>query len=107
MADTLLTSMELSPAEAKEESGATPEAPKYPWGLCIDLNEDTLKKLGITDLPAVGSSMLITAKADVQSAGESQYQGDDTKRMNLSLQITDMSMSPAAKDVAASLYNGK
>lgn len=102
---TTLLSMELSPAEAKQEVACEPEAPKYPWGLCIDLNEDSLKKLGIDTLPEVGSTMSIIARADVQSASESQYNGDKEKRMSLSLQITDMAVAPAAKDVAGALYS--
>jgi hypothetical protein len=102
--DTLLTSMELSPAEAKEETSPEAEAPKYPWGLCIELNEDSLKKLGITSLPAVGATMSIVAKAEVQSASESQYQGDKDTRMSVSLQITDMAVAPVAKDMSATLY---
>lgn len=104
MADTLLTSMELSAAEAKQETSPEYEAPKYPWGLCIDLDEDSLKKLGITALPEVGSNMSIIAKAEVQSASESQRQGDKEKRMSLSLQITDMAVTPAAADLASALY---
>lgn len=105
--DTLLTSMELSATEAKQETEVYSEPPKYPWGLCIDLNEDALSKLGITTLPEVGAVMTIVAKADVQSASTSQYQGDKEKRMSLSLQITDMAVSPVARDVAGTLYNGK
>lgn len=103
---TTLLSMELSPTEAKQESACEPEPPKYPWGLCIDLNEDSLQKLGIDTLPELGTTMTIVAKAEVQSASSSQYQGDEKPRMNLSLQITDMAIAPAAKDVAGALYGG-
>lgn len=99
-----LISMELSPAEAKEETSPAYEAPKYPWGLCIDLNEDALKKLGIDKLPDVGSTMSIVAKAEVQSASESQYQGDEAKRMSLSLQITDMAVASVIGDITNVLY---
>lgn len=102
---TTLLSMELSPTEAKQEVACEPDPPKYPWGLCIDLNEDSLKKLGIDTMPEVGSTMSIVARADVQSASESQYNGDKEKRMSLSLQITDMAVAPAAKDVAGALYS--
>ena len=42
-----LISMEVSPEETKEEAAEQMEPPKYPWGLCIDLNDDVLSKLGI------------------------------------------------------------
>lgn len=101
-----LLSMELTPAEAKQEVACEPDPPKYPWGLCIDLDQDSLKKLGIDTLPELGTAMSIVARAEVQSASTSQYQGDGEKRMNLSLQITDMAIAPAPaeKDVAGALY---
>lgn len=104
--DTLLVDMELTQAEAKQENSLESEPPKYPWGLCIDLNEDALKKLGIGTLPEVGANMSIVARAEVQSTSTSQYQGDKEKRMCLSLQITDMSVAPVAKDVTGTLYGG-
>lgn len=102
--DTLLTSMELTASEAKEEVSPEAEAPKYPWGLCIDLNEDSLAKLGITALPEVGSDMNIIARAEVVSASESQYQGDKEKRRSVSLQITEMAVAAATRDAASALY---
>lgn len=101
---TTLLSMELSPAEAKQEVACEPDPPKYPWGLCIDLDQDSLKKLGIDTLPELGTTMSVVAKAEVTSASTSQSQGGEA-RMNLSLQITDMAVAPMAKDVAGSLYN--
>ena len=57
-----LVSMQLTEAEAKEESGIAPatsesDLPRYPYGLCLDLDDEALQKLGITDMPAVGSTM--------------------------------------------------
>lgn len=104
--DTLLVSMELTPAEAKQENSIESEPPKYPWGLCIDLNEDALKKLGIGTLPEVGANMSIVARAEVVSAATNRYQGDKEPKKFLSLQITDMSVSPVAKDVSGTLYGG-
>lgn len=99
-----LVSMELSQEEAKEEAGVKPELPKYPWGLCIDLDGDALAKLGIDTLPSVGSTMAIIAKAEVQSVSESQYQGDKETNRRMSLQITDMGVTPAAADITGALY---
>lgn len=105
---TTLLSMELTPAEAKQEVSCEPDPPRYPWGLCIDLDTDTLKKLGIETLPELGTTMTVVARAEVQSASASQSQGDKEQRMNLSLQITDMAVAPApaARDVAGTLYGG-
>ena len=56
----------------------------YPWGTRIDLESDTLDKLGIKTLPAVGDELMIEAKVRVISVRES-----DNSR-SVELQITDM-----------------
>lgn len=65
--------------------------PLYPYGLCISLEADQLEKLGITALPKVGSTMMITAKAYVKSTSAYETQGG--KDMSVSLQITDMEIT--------------
>lgn len=107
---TQLVSMKLSVAEAKAETmlgSSDDDLPKYPYGLSICLDDDTLAKLGITDLPAVGSTMQLVATVEVQSV--SQYENQKGADNNLNLQITDMALStptvqrdPAS--MATSLY---
>lgn len=85
-----LINMQQSAEEAKEQNEpAVSEAPKYPWGLCITLNDDSLEKLGVKSLPAVGSQVTIVAKADVSRVSGYQTQGGDSEA-SLDLQITDM-----------------
>lgn len=102
-----LTSMEMSAAEAEAYAGpcaADGDKPMYPYGLCIELNDESLKKLGITDLPAVGGTLLLMAHVQVVSVGMSQ-QIDGDKEQRTSLQITEMALSaPVEKDVAAKLW---
>jgi len=89
---TTLINMEMSKAEAKEETQPSVlDAPKYPWGLCITLNDESLKKLGIETLPSVDTEVVIVAKAVVSRTSEYQTQGDKTDR-SLDLQITDMQL---------------
>src|ERR1700744_2120113 len=111
-----LVSMKLSPAEAKEESGdyamgvaSDPaDQPAYPYGLTLDLDDETLAKLGITTLPQVGATMQLMALVEVSSVRESQNQGGSTK--GVCLQVTDMSLeagAPAARSadaISGSLY---
>ena len=80
---------------------------EYPYGLCISLGKEELKKLGITQPPSVGSKMTITAAVFVKSASTHEYVGDD-KEMNVSLQITDMEIGEAKDkaDSATLLYGG-
>ena len=84
-----LVSMKMSAEETKEYSGVAVEAPQYPYGLSIDLDDGALEKLGITALPKVGAEMMITAKCVVKSVSSNQMQGGDAES-RVCLQITDM-----------------
>ena len=70
-----------------------PEQQDYPYGLTIELDDETLKKLGITELPEIRNKMLLAANIEVRSTSESKNDsGRDHK--NVSLQITDMELGP-------------
>jgi len=84
-----LVSMKMSAEETKEYSGVEMEAPQYPYGLSIDLDDGALEKLGITALPKVGAEMMVTAKCVVKSVSSNQMQGGDAES-RVCLQITDM-----------------
>jgi hypothetical protein len=90
-----MISMKLTPAEAKSETmlgePAESDLPKYPYGLTICLCDDELAKLGITEIPKVGSVMQLTALVEVCSV--SQYENQEGADSNLSLQITDMELA--------------
>lgn len=93
MADDMkLVDMARTPAEqkaAQDRYTIDDKGPDYPWGLCLDLCQDELSKLGIEGLPEVGDEMHIYAVAKVtrvsQSASES---GDDSR--GVTLQICEM-----------------
>lgn len=76
-------------SSAEESQEYEMESPEYPYGLTIDLDDDSLAKLGITSLPKVGSEMMITAKCVVKGVSSNQYQGSD-EESRVCLQITDM-----------------
>jgi hypothetical protein len=104
----MLKDMSLSKDEAKEY--ATPsvgDAPKYPWGLQINLCDDDLKKLGISNMPA-GTKVTIVAEANVTSEGTNQNQSGETEN-NMTLQITSMDITgvngTSAADKAKTLYS--
>lgn len=63
---------------------------EYPYGLRLNMNNETLTKLKINiDDFDIGDSVMIVAKADIKSKSES----DDTEygeNQDMSLQITDM-----------------
>lgn len=85
-----LVSMKMSREEAKEISQPSMmDAPEYPYGLCLDVDDDALEKLGVTALPKVGTEMLINAKVVVKSVSSHDTQGGESEA-RASLQITDM-----------------
>lgn len=89
----------------QDESGKTHTRDDYPWGLCINLDNETLKKLGATPQP-VGSEVMITARAIIKST--SSRESEDGPRHDASLQITDMAIAAASqqeqKSAAETLY---
>lgn len=92
-------------AEREEMPGEVEtDEPKYPYGLCINLDKEQLEKLGITALPQVGATMMIMAKAYVKSTSAYETQGG--KDMSIGLQITDMEIgaSKTQSDNASMLY---
>jgi hypothetical protein len=119
MAGMKLVSLELSPQEAKAETieARETEKPKYPYGTCLYLDEEALAKLGVKELPDVGSMLHIMAVGKVTGTSEREYEGGSHK--TLDVQIVEMACeeadaegdndgdesltSPAAKK----LYGGK
>lgn len=94
-----LINMQQSAEEAKEYTQPSVEdAPKYPWGLCITLNDDSLEKLGVKTLPGVDTEVTIVAKAVVTSVRENQTQGGESEA-SMDLQITDMQVSGLDTDL--------
>lgn len=91
----------------QDESGKTQTRDDYPWGLSINLDNETLKKLGATP-QAVGTEVMITARAIIKST--SSRETEEGTRHDASLQITDMAMAPAQaeqqKSAADTLYGG-
>lgn len=104
-----MISMKLTAAEAKADTmlgdPSDDDLPKYPYGLSICLDDETLDKLGITDLPAVGTVMQLTALVEVCSI--SQYENQTGADKSLSLQITDMELAAGnggEKSIANRIY---
>ena len=92
----------------REEMPGEVEAdePQYPYGLCLHLGKDELEKLGVKELPDVGTPVMISAKAFVKSTSAYNTQGDG-KTMSAELQITDMELMPGEKkDPASVMYPG-
>jgi hypothetical protein len=107
-----VVNLALTPDEAKAVHGdcCSPDSdnlPLYPYGLSLYLNDETLEKLGLTDLPKVGSTMLaqitVTVTGTSQRATQSGKDGETTNTC-VDLQITDMELALPAKSAASVLY---
>lgn len=92
--------MKLTAAEKKESmpQAAKMDAPQYPYGLRIELDKDTIKKLGI-DLPAIGEELEVRAIAKVISCHASQS-AEGSDYASCSLQIISMEIK-GESDVAS------
>lgn len=88
-----MKSMKLDPVEVRAEMSPTSlvDQPEYPYGLCLSLEGDQLKALGVPALPAVGQTMLVQARVLVQSVSQFDTLNGD-KEQRVSLQITDMGL---------------
>lgn len=88
MAEPKLVDMARTKADLKEEKRemrASCEPSKYPWGLSLSLDTDELKKLGITDLPPVGTEMHLVAIARVTSVSSNANENQESNCVSLQL----------------------
>lgn len=102
-----LKSMKMTEAEREKNAPTVASAPdqrQYPYGLCLSLDEATLKKLDLYGLPKVGETMMLMAQVKVESV--SQHENGDGKDRSVSLQITDAALGRDGKqDRSEFLYD--
>ena len=86
-----MKSMKLTKSESTEAMPmeAKSDAPAYPYGLRLELNDESMKKLGLEELPEVGETMMLKAKVVVERVSQNDTK-DGGKRQDMSLQITEM-----------------
>jgi hypothetical protein len=102
---TSMVDLARTPDEVKKEIGkdmpsASPigerTVPTYPYGLCVSLDEETLKKMKLDgDLPDVGEMIHFCAMAKVTSASMSEREGTDGAKetcRRVELQITHLGL---------------
>ena len=105
-----MVSMKMAKEEKDEQPGmASPSVsgPDYPYGLCIELNDDSLEKLGYKTPPSVGQEFTLTARVKVTASRSQEVDGENES--SCSLQITEAGLgTAAAKDAKAErLYPSK
>lgn len=105
--DAVLVSMKRDKKDKKDKKKDTSEAccsvsgngPDFPWGLSVNLENESLDKLKIDSLPEVGSTVRIVAEARVESvSSRSDRESNGKKNRSVSLQITKMALSDAEED---------
>lgn len=107
---TKLVSMKIDRAarEAKySEKSVAADAPAYPYGLTLHLDNETLEKLGI-ELSEVDTKVLIVAKGRVTSVSANQSTGGEKNR-SMSIQIEELCVEPggSTKKADEMLYGSK
>lgn len=98
MKDLKITKKE---AKAKSESMVigSPDQERYPYGLRLDLNNDTLEKLGMTKLPSVGTVLMFEAKAKVVGSRQSATEGSENRSIELQITHIDLEEGEADEEV--------
>ena len=90
-----LINMQLSKKDSKAEFSGVEEdqGPRFPHGLTLHLNNESLKKLGMTDLPTVGDKVLIAGFGVISSASENRRQRGTDR--DVSIQLQELIVGPA------------
>ena len=89
-----LRDMKMSASEVKESNEVASDSPRYPWGLQLSLDDDSLDKLGI-GLPDIGESMLVVAIARVESVSEHKNGSETTRSVSMQIEKLSLDSKPS------------
>ncbi len=96
-----MASMELTPAQVKEEGADTAQPYQSRWAISpLYLDDEALQALGITEPLPPGTMVALNCVAKVVSAEQREDQQGESENC-MSIQITDMDLAPEAKKVDA------
>lgn len=103
--------IDYKPGEGSTMLGHVEDAedhrPKYPYGLELHLNSESLKKLGIgpDQFPKIGSELMLHATVKVEGMGVSESANNKGPDSHMTLQITAMELEGLDKaDPAMRMY---
>jgi len=95
MANLVDMTMETDDSQAKEAGNAPAikpsEGPKYPYGLALNLDKDTVEKLSLEDCQ-VGDEYDLIAKGKITSMSENDTE-DGQYNKSVTLQLTSIGVS--------------
>lgn len=92
MKDMKLTKAEKKNRNKPLEAAKASDGPEYPYGLSVELDHESMGKLGMSKLPKIGSKIKFHAHAHVKSASQDDSTSGSRKRVGL--QITHMAIEP-------------
>ncbi len=94
-----LKSIAITKADREKREAAYKDMPKvdvpeYPYETQVRFDHDTLEKIGLDTLPAVGEYMILTARVCVRETAERDdvYTPGNHKRRSMSVQIEKMAL---------------
>ena len=91
-----MTDMRRTNAAKKDvavNAATNSDGPEYPYGLKVHLDHNSMKKMGMKDMPGVGSEVMMHSKAHVVGARAEKREGRDEER-HVELQITHLGVHP-------------
>lgn len=99
-----MISLKISKDEMKKKEKemtlavSSSDGERYPYGTRIELNNESLDKMGIKELPAAGTKMMIEAKVTVIASRQSVSNERTTR--SVEFQITDMDLESDEDEVS-------
>jgi len=99
-----LVNMKRTPAERKIDTEY--KESEFPWGLSLNIQDESVDKLGFDTLPPIGTEYRVMAIAVVTSVNESEHENAKKSR-SIGLQITDLALEPAEDKSASEKMFGK
>lgn len=72
----------------------------YPYGLRVTLDEDALKKLGLTKLPKAGAYVALRAECCVISVSVNERDGKTDRRIELQMEKLEVIVPPGTAEDA-------
>lgn len=104
-----MTSMKRTKEDRNQTKQAVsidnPSSEDYPYGLSVDLDHESLEKLGMDKLPRVGQKLHLHAHAHVTSVREEHRDGGK-KHRHLTIQLRKMGFDDAPAPSERSLNRG-
>lgn len=94
-----MTDMKMTKSEKKDTIPSVADAPGYPYGLCIRLDNAALEKLGITTLPKVGAKVMVHGMGVITSVSSHESKNNDSRNVEIQLQELAVDRAePMSKD---------